>query len=382
MDRIDADVCVVGAGYAGLTAALRLQQRGMTVALLEARDRVGGRVWTRRDVDEAGTPLDLGGTWFGPGQDAAYGLAAEMGVETFPTHADGDTVLVTRDGEVHRYRGVVPRLNPIALASIGQGMMRLDAMARRVPLEAPWTAQHANEWDATTTAAWLASHVPTRNAKHLLRAGVRGLMTADPSEVSLLHFLYLVRSAGGLNKLLSVEGGYQQDKIVGGAQTIAERVAAKLGDAVHPGQPVNSVKQDADGVEVASRSLTVRAKRAVIATPPALAARIDFDPALPADHAQLLERMPAGAIMKILLVYPDAFWRRAGMSGQTVVMNSPVETTLDASPREGAGVLAAFAFGPAARVMTRWAARDRKEFVIQQMIKTFGADATDPVAYV
>src|SRR6476619_319440 len=143
MDRIESDVCVVGAGYAGLTAALRLKQASMSVAVLEARDRVGGRVWTRRDADADATPLDMGGTWLGPGQDAAYGLAKEMGVETFPTHAEGETVLVTRDGEMRRYRGVVPKLSPVALASIGQGMFRLDAMARSLPLEEPWASKHA-----------------------------------------------------------------------------------------------------------------------------------------------------------------------------------------------------------------------------------------------
>ena len=382
MERIDADVCVVGAGYAGLTAALRLKQAGMSVAVLEARDRVGGRVWTRRDVDSRGTPLDLGGTWFGPGQDAAYGLAKEMAVETFPTHAEGETVLVNRDGEMHTYRGLVPKLNPIALAAMGQGMLRLDAMARSIPLDEPWTGKHAHEWDATSSAAWLAAKVPTRDAKHLLRAGVRGLMCTDPAEVSLLHLLYLIRSAGGLNKLLSVEGGYQQDKVVGGALTIAERVSAQLGDAIQVGQPVRTITQDGSGVEVVARDLTVRAKRAVVATPPALAARIEYDPPLPLDRAQLIERMPAGAIMKILVVYPEPFWRQSGVSGQTVVMNSPVETTLDASPPSGAGVIAAFAFGPAARVMTKWSPRERKEFVIKQLIKSFGADAADPTAYV
>ena len=102
MQRMEADFVVVGAGYAGLTAALRLTQAkpAASVIVLEARDRVGGRVWTQRLDD--GTWLDLGGTWFGPGQDHSYRLAQEMGVATYPTYHQGDSLTVLSDGTVIR----------------------------------------------------------------------------------------------------------------------------------------------------------------------------------------------------------------------------------------------------------------------------------------
>jgi monoamine oxidase len=382
MDRIEADVCVVGAGYAGLAAARRLTAAGASTVVLEARDRVGGRVWTRRD-DDTGAPLDIGGTWLGSGQDAAYALAKEVNVSTYPTYAGGDTVFIGKDGGAGRSKGVVPRLNPIVLASLGQGMLRLDAMARSLSIDQPWASRHARSWDSKTSGGWIDSQVPTKSAKHLLRASVRGLMTADPSEVSLLHFLYLIRSAGGLNKLLSVEGGYQQDRIEGGAQAIADRVAAELGEAVQLAQPVERIVQDGGGVQVIARNIIVHATRAVVAIPPALASRLRYEPALPVDRAELIERMPAGSILKVLAVYEESFWRRDGLNGQSVAMNSPIETTLDASPSSGTpGVLAAFAFGPGARLLARRRPEERRRIVLDELRAAFGSKAGEPISYV
>src|SRR5207244_2283618 len=92
MERMEADVCVVGAGFAGLAAARMLAQEGLTAVVLEARDRVGGR--THTEVLAGGTTIDHGGAWFGPAQDAAYGLAAEVGVHTYATYSKGASVYV------------------------------------------------------------------------------------------------------------------------------------------------------------------------------------------------------------------------------------------------------------------------------------------------
>lgn len=380
MERMEADVCVVGAGYAGLMTARKVAKAGLRVVVLEARDRVGGRVWTGRSAN--GAPLDFGGTWFGPGQDAARGLAAELGIALFPTFADGKTVFVAADGRISRYRGSVPRIGPIALVSIGQGMLRLDAMARSVPLETPWAGKHALSWDGRTIGDWLDKQVPTAAAKELLRAAARGLFTADPHEVSMLHFLYLVRSAGGLNRLLSIEDGYQQDLMTGGAQSMANAMARDLGDAIQMEQPVRRVAQDADGVTIEGRSVTVRARRAVVTAPPLLAAEIEYEPALPRDRAQVMAGLKGGAIMKAIAVYEDAFWRRDGLRGESVSLRPPFETTLDASPAAGApGVLVSFAFGEHARRLVAMAAGDRRKLVFGELLARFGPRTADAVEY-
>jgi monoamine oxidase len=377
---MDADVCVVGAGYAGLAAARRVAQAGATVIVLEARDRVAGRVWTRHAPD--GTPIDAGGTWLGPGQDAAYKLAAEMGVTTYPTWAEGQNVFAGRRG-VKRF-GNVPPINPIALASLTLGMARVDRMAKRVLLDEPWRGPRAAAWDARSAGQWIgaAGNVPARDARALLGAAVRGLFTCDPSEVSLLHVLYLIRSANGFNRLLTIEGGYQQDRVTGGAQTIADRVAAELGDAIRLRTPVRSISQDAGGVVVRGDGVEVRARRVIVTIPPCLSEAVSYEPQLPPERALLVHSMPAGSVLKISVMYDEPFWRAGGLNGQSVATASSIEMTLDASPHSGTpGVLAAFGFGPHACTLGALDAEERRRLVLATLVDRFGPRAGQPAHY-
>ena len=244
----EADVCVIGAGLAGLTAARRLSQAGRSVVVLEARDRVGGRVWTKTSRD--GVPVDMGGCFVGPHHERMHALAAEMGVATFKTFVDGDNVLAT-GGKVRRYRGDIPRVSPVALLSAAQGIARMNAMAKKVPVDAPWDAPKAADWDAQSVRAWLnAAHVPTRLARDLIEATVRACFAADLSEVSLLNWLFLVRSAAGIESLMNIAGGYQDAQFAGGVGQVPDAIAAALGEAVVLGTPVTGVRAMDDRVVV------------------------------------------------------------------------------------------------------------------------------------
>jgi monoamine oxidase len=383
LDRLEADVCVVGAGYAGLTAALRVAQAGRSVLVLEARDRVGGRVWT--DVLPDGTPIDRGGAWLGPGQDRLYALAAEMRVGTYPTFAAGDHLLL-KDGGKHRYRGLIPSgLGWFALTSLGLAIKRLDAMARSIPLDAPWTAPGASALDARTITSWLESplNVPSRTARTLLGITATELFTSDPSEVSLLHLLFHLHSAGGFARQTSIEGGVQQDRMVGGMQTIADRIAERLSDAVRFAAPVREIRHGGAAVDVVADRVSVRARRAIVAIPPTLSGHIRYEPKLPAARALLLQRLPAGSSWKIALVYDEPFWRSDGLSGQSLAVGSPLAITIDAcGAATPPGILNTFACGPHARALGRLAPAERRERVIDEMRTRFGPKAAEVREYV
>jgi monoamine oxidase len=378
---IEADVCVVGGGYAGLTAARRLAQAGKSVAVLEARDRVGGRIWTHRLSD--GSPVDRGGAWLANRHEAAHALAAEVGVSTYKTFVAGDHLLIG-EGRTRRYRGLIPKLGPLAILSLVFAQAKLDRMARRLPLEAPWTARDAAEWDSRSIAWFLArSGIRTTIARDLFECAVRGLFCGDLANVSFLNLLFLIRSAGSINTLLSIEGGYQENLVAGGAGSIAERVAAELGESVRLNAPVRRIVQRKDRLLVESPGVEVSARHAVVAVPPALVLEIEFDPALPDDRLTLYRHSTAGPESKTLLVYDEPFWRAGGMSGQSASPESPAEVTLDATPAPGRpGVIASFTFGPVAERIDALDARERRRLVLDAMVERFGPRAASPSEFI
>src|SRR5215471_15174806 len=252
---MDVDVCVVGAGYAGLTAARRLTQAGQSVVVLEARDRIGGRIWTFHLPD--GSPIDRGGGWLANRHDAILKLAREVGVSTYKTYVDGYHLLVG-EGRTRRYRGLIPKISAAAILTIVLAQAKLDRMAKRVPVEAPWTAKLAEEWDARSVAWFLErSGIRTAIARDLFDSVVRGLFCGDLKQVSFLNLLFLVRASGGFNTLVSMTGGYQENLVVGGAGSIARRVADELGDAVRLNTPVRAIGQRPDHIVVDGAGLTV-----------------------------------------------------------------------------------------------------------------------------
>ncbi|ORC00499.1 monoamine oxidase [Mycobacterium persicum] len=377
----DVDVCVVGAGFAGLTAALRLKQAGRSVTLLEARDRVGGRTFTVERDD--GSWIDKGGAWIGPTQDRIHALMHEFGVSAFKQYTGGEAMMVV-DGKQHRYQGTVPwTMSPWASLNLGAAMFEIGQMCKTVPLEAPWEAKKAAKWDRMTLAQWLRNNVMSKAAHDLLETAIAGTYTSDASEVSMLFVLYQMASGGGPGFVLGGEGGSQDSRPVGGMGAIYRPMAAELDDAITLSRPVRSISQDSDGVTVQADGLTVRAGRVIVAVPLAIASHIAYEPMLPTDRSFLHQRMPSGAIVKVSIVYDEPFWRGCGLSGQSAAPGSLATLTIDGCPDTGGpGVLVVVIEGPIARQYERLDEAGRRQAALDALVDRFGAKSGRPVDYV
>jgi monoamine oxidase len=380
--NLEADVAVVGAGLAGLAAARALRAAGLDVVVLEARDRVGGRT-LNHELGE-GKALELGAQWVGPTQDRMYELIAELGLETFPTHTAGKN-LFERGGRISGYSGTIPRgANPFGLAEVGLAMRRLNAMARDVPLDAPWEAPKADRWDSQTFETWMRRKVRTQAGRDILRLAIIGVWAVEPRDVSLLHVLFYTHSAGSLELLTDAEGGAQQDRVVGGTQLISLRMAEELGEeAVELSTPVRVINHGPDGVAIGSDRATVTARRVIVAIPPTLAGRIAYDPPLPAVRDGLTQRMAMGSVVKCMAIYERPFWRERGLSGAITSVTGPVSVGFDNSPPDGSpGVLMGFLEGAAARAHADLTRDERRRAVADCFARMFGPEAAEPVDYV
>jgi monoamine oxidase len=379
-EKREADVVVIGAGLAGLVAARDLLAAGKEPLVLDARERVGGRLLNEEIGD--GKVVEVGGQWVGPTQDRMAALAAEMGVETFPTWSQGENVL-EHGGRLSRYRGTIPRLNPLALIDVEIAQRRLNQMARTVPLEAPWEAPKARSYDAQTAHTWMRRNMRTRAGRQLLELGTEAVWAAQPEDISLLHMLFYIHSAGSLELLFDTEGGAQQDRFVGGSQLVAIRLAERLGDRVVLGAPVRRIVHGGDSVTVDADGVSARGRRAIVAIAPTLAGRIAYDPPLPGYRDQLTQRMPLGTVAKCMAIYDEPFWRAEGLSGQATSTEGPIKLTYDNSPPDGSpGVLLGFLEGRHARELGRVRAGQRRDAVVDCFVRFFGPRAANPGRYV
>jgi monoamine oxidase len=373
----DCDIVVVGAGLAGLSAARELAGAGLDVQVLEARDRVGGRTLSQPIEEDPSDVFELGGQWVGPTQHEVMALAHELGLETFPTHGEGKNVFETDRGKIKRYSGTIPMLGPLVMLDYGRADLKLKRMIKRVSVEAPWETEDAERLDEQTFATWIRRHVRTGTAREAIATACRAVFAVEPSEVSLLHILFYAASAGGWDDLLDTEGGAQQDRIAGGTQQLSTRMAEELGDRVRLSEPVRTIRADGDGLVAGD----IRARRAIVAIPPALAGRIEYDPPLPGPRDQLTQRMPMGSVIKCMAVYEEPFWRHDGLSGQALSLPGPAQVIFDNTSPGGRAVLMGFLEGRDARELGRLAEGERREAVLRGFQRLFGRRAAHPIDY-
>jgi monoamine oxidase len=383
------DVVVVGAGFAGLTAARNVAGAGKSVMVLEARDRVGGRV---QNLDLGnGRVTERGGTFVGPTQDHVLALAAKLGIGLFDTYDTGDNVYLS-NGNRSRFSDTSPTgsapLDPTILPDLTAVVTQLDQMSTEVPVDAPWTAANAAQYDGQTLATWLQSNSLTPQFRQLATTATEPIFGAESTELSLLYVLFYIASSGNetnpgtFERNFNTRQGAQQWRFQGGSQLIPLTIAGDLGKSVVLSSPVRRIVQSGGQVQVVSDKVTVNAKKVIVAVPPTLAGRIDYTPDLPTERDALTQRVPQGALIKAGAVYDRPWWREQGLNGSSVSTDGLVSATFDDSPEDGGlGVLFGFIGGDKARQFNTMAPNDRQSAVLGEFATLFGPQATSPQRY-
>lgn len=373
----EADVIVVGAGLSGLKAAKELVARGRSVVVLEANERVGGRL-KRGEV--AGRVVDFGGQWVGARHDLLLGEASRLGIASYPQYAHGNTVMQLFDKAV-TFKGEVPRMAPLALLELFRLQKRWDRDMMMVPPEAPWIAAKAKEWDGQTLESWIVRNLHTKEGREFARLAPRGAWAVDASQVSYLWFLDALRSGDGLAYLMEVEGGALDRKFMGGMQQIAQRLAEELGDRIVLGAPVRHIAQDEARVTATTGKGIFTARHIIVAAPPGPTSRIEFSPHLSGARDGLAQRMPMGNIIKVCVAYQRPFWRTLGFSGQVATGDDVLGIVMDDTQDSGPPMLLCFIEGRHAIRMSAAGKDARKNSVLASLARFFGPEAAVPIAY-
>jgi monoamine oxidase len=408
-----ADVVVVGAGLAGLTCAWLLARAGLHVHVLEARDRVGGR--TLNHHLPGGRVIEVGGQWVGPlpsepatssvpgqavyrPQARVYALAAELGIGTFKTYNSGDYIDYSTVTGRTRYASSTRIPTDPGTSNAALALSKFNQMARQVPLDAPYQAPQAALWDGQTVETWMRENLvpngepPGSPSNSLVNLGVEAVFAAEPRDISLLHCLFYIASAGTFDNLVDTADGAQDSRFIGGSQAISIALAKRLGTRLSLRSPVREIRHEGGRVHALGEGFEIAARKLVVAIPPTLAGRLVYEPSLAALSGdgglrdQLTQRVPQGSTIKVQCLYEHPFWRADGLAGQATSDTGPVKITFDntpypddGSPDASPGVLLGFIEGADARA---WGARTREQryqAVIASFARYFGAQALQPL---
>ncbi|MBO1267988.1 FAD-dependent oxidoreductase [Arthrobacter sp. PO-11] len=379
MQNLDRDVVIVGAGPSGLTAARELKKAGLSVAVLEARGRVGGRTWTDT-ID--GAMLEIGGQWVSPDQEALMELLGELGLEMYSRYRDGESVYIGADGTRTRYTGDSFPVGDTTKAEMDKLIGILDGLAAEIGPTEPWAHPKARELDTISFHHWLRANSDDEEACNNIGLFIAGGMLTKPAHAfSALQAVLMAASAGSFSHLTD-EDFILDKRVIGGMQQVSLRIAAELGDDVVLNSPVRTINWDDNNVTVVSEQATVNARFVIMAVPPNLYSRVSFNPPLPRRQHQMHQHQSLGLVIKVHAVYSTPFWREDGLSGTGFGAGALVQEVYDNTNHgDTRGTLVGFVSDEKADAVFELSAEDRKKSILESIAGFLGEKALDAEVY-
>lgn len=356
-------VVVVGAGFAGLACADELAAAGYDVTVVEARERVGGRVQTLHDLIP-GKTVEGGGELVGPNQPTWMAYARRFDFEFVELPWEPSDAIVL-DG-----RALPPDEARTLWHDMRTAVTQLNDLAAPVDADRPWLSRDAETIDRRSLADWIADLDASPACKQLMTIQFTGINGLIPAWQSLLGILAIVKG-GGLQKFWD-----ETDTLhcVGGTQQLAKRLATSLVErrgaaALRLGTAVHEIQLGDDGAEIVlAGGETLAADDVVLTVPSSTWNKITFRPTLSGALT-----VPMAASTKFLAVVKDRVWQNAGRQPNALA-TGPVQLTWETTAGQGdAGphALVAFAGGREADECRGWPAAEREARYVAALSQFF-----------
>ncbi|XP_038050318.1 amine oxidase [flavin-containing] B-like isoform X4 [Patiria miniata] len=382
------DVIIIGGGISGMSAAKLLQEQGLDVLVVEARDRLGGRTFTQ--VDSTVGYVDLGGSYVGPTQNRLLRMAKELGVENYKIQEVERLVWVDNQ-KCYPFTGTWPRFwNPLVNIDLNNAIREIDRLGDMIPVDAPWDAPNAEELDSMTMKEWIDKTCWTESTRRFVVSWCRGTIGVDPMEVSQLFFFWYVQTCdGSFWRVGNVESGAQERKFVGGSQQLSIKMGERVGkDNIKLESPVSKIEQSEEKVVVQTINGDVfEAKYVIMAMAPSMTQRIHYSPPLPPRRNQLIARAPVGSVIKCMVYYDRQWWKDRDFCGSTFNVDpaSPMVYSLDDTKPDGSfPALICFVAANKAREFCGISKEERRDRLCKAYFNAFNGaeEALHPVNYV